>query len=75
MAAGRSTRARSCVPHGKKDSPRACGSRPVAFATAAISMPDLVPSTKLLNILAFIPAASAAAAVMPKCCHTVLGVD
>ena len=37
------------------------------MATAAISMPDLVPSTKLLNIFGFMPAASAAAGVIPKC--------
>ena len=42
---------------GQEERPRFCGSRPVALATAAISMADLVPSTKLLNILGFMPAA------------------
>jgi hypothetical protein len=47
----------------------------VALATAAISMPDLVPSTKLLNIFGFMPAASASAGAIPKCSQTVAGVD
>ncbi len=63
------------MPQGKNDSPRSCGSSPVALATAAISMPDLVPSMKLLNILGFIPAAAACSTVMPKLGHTVAGVD
>ena len=41
----------------------------------AISIDDLVPSTKLLNILEFMPAAAACSAVMPKCVQTVAGVD
>ena len=75
MLAGRSTAGRSWVPHGKNDRPRSCGSSPVALATAHISIADLVPSTKLLNILAFMPAAAASAALMPKLSHTVAGVD
>ena len=75
MLCGRSTRARSWVPQGKNERPRACGSRPVALATAAISIDDLVPSTKLLNIFGFMPAASACSVVMPKWVQTVAGVD
>ena len=38
--------------------PSGCGVRPVALATAVISMPDFVPSRKELNIFGLIEARS-----------------
>ena len=49
---GRSTRARSSTPQGGNARPSGSGVSPVAFATAAISMPLFVPSRKELNICA-----------------------
>jgi len=48
---------------------------PVEFATAAISIPDLVPSMNELNICGFIPPSAARSGVIPKCSHTVSGVE
>ena len=39
---------------GGKRKPSDCGTKPVALHTAVISMPDLVPSTKELNIFGLI---------------------
>ena len=47
--------ARRCRRAGSRV-PRACGTRPVAFATAAISTADFVPSRKEQNICALRPA-------------------
>ena len=53
------------MPHGGKPSPSGGGRRPVAFAIAAISRADFVPSRKELNIWKFIPAALACSGVRP----------
>ncbi len=60
---------------GGKSSPPGAGVRPVAFATAAISMADLVPSRKELNILGFNPPRSASSAERPYSGQTVSGVE
>src|SRR2546423_13746003 len=73
--AGLHTRARSWTEDGGNDRPSGCGTRPVALQTAVISMPDLVPSMKLLNIFGFIPPRAAFSGVIPKLPHTVSGVD
>src|SRR5207248_4120528 len=72
---GLQMRARSWTEAGGKDNPLGCGTRPVALHTAVISMPDLVPSMKLLNIFGFIPPRAAFSGVIPKLPHTVSGVD
>ena len=59
---------------GGKASPSGCGRKPVALHTALISMPDLVPSMKLLNIFGFIRPRSAFSLDRPKCSQTVSGV-
>ena len=51
--------------HFKKDRPSAGQSRPQALATAAISMPDLVPSRKELNIFGFMPPSAARSELRP----------
>ncbi len=63
--AGLSFCASSWVPQGGKDSPADGARSPVALATAAISMADLVPSRKELNILALRPLACARSAPSP----------
>src|SRR3546814_10919344 len=52
-ARGRRMCGRSSAPQDGKARPSEAGSSPVALATAAISMPDLVPSRKELNICGF----------------------
>ena len=47
----------------------------MALATAAISMADLVPSMKELNICGLNPPASTCSSVNPTCSHTVSGAD
>ena len=53
------------MPQGGKPSPAGDGASPVAFAIAAISSADLVPSRKELNIRELMPAACACSAVRP----------
>ncbi len=50
---------------GRKRQPASGTSNPQALAIAAISIADLVPSRKLLNICGFIPASAAASGDRP----------
>jgi hypothetical protein len=52
-------------PGGRKREPPGAGVSPVAFATAAISMADFVPSRNELNICAFSPLALASSGGIP----------
>ena len=60
---------------GREARPSLCGIRPVALHTAVISMPDLVPSTKLLNIFGLIEARSSMRRYLSRMSHTVSGVE
>ena len=72
---GRITKGRSSTEQGGKASPSGAGVRPVAFATAVLSMAGLEPSRKELNILGFRPPRFACSSLRPQCFHTVSGVD
>ena len=60
---------------GGKPRPSLCGTRPVALQTAVISMPDLVPSTKLLNIFGLIESRSSIRRYLSRMSHKVSGVE
>ena len=60
---------------GGKRKPPSCGSRPVALHTAVISMPDLVPSMKLLNIFGLIEPRSTMFRYLSRMSQSVSGVD
>src|SRR5262249_61528437 len=60
---------------GGKPNPSLCGTSPVALHTAVISMPDLVPSTKLLNIFGLIEFRSLIDRYLLRMSHTVAGVE
>ena len=60
---------------GGKPRPSLCGTSPVALQTAVISMPDLVPSTKLLNIFGLMELRSVMARYLSRISHTVSGVE
>src|SRR5262249_15127680 len=60
---------------GGKASPPLCGASPVALHTAVISIADLLPSMKLLNILGLIEARSSMCRYLSRMPHTVSGVD
>ena len=59
------TAGRSPVAAGGKARPSGATSRSVALAIATISIADLVPSRKELNIFGFMPAALARSGVRP----------
>jgi hypothetical protein len=60
---------------GGNPNPSLCGTSPVALQTAVISMPDLVPSTKLLNIFGLIELRSVIDRYLSRMSHTVSGVE
>jgi hypothetical protein len=60
---------------GGKLKPPLCGTRPVALQTAVISMPDLVPSTKLLNIFGLIDARSVMFRYLSRMSQTLSGLE
>ena len=60
---------------GGKLKPSLCGTSPVALQTAVISMPDLVPSMKLLNIFGLIELRSLIFKYLSRMSHTVSGVE
>ena len=74
-ARGLHTSARSKRLAGGKASPPVCGASPVALHTAVISIADLLPSMKLLNILGLIEARSSMCRYLSRMSHTVSGVD
>ena len=69
------TNGRSSTAQGGKASPSGAGVRPVALATAVLSMAGLEPSRKELNILGFSPPRLACSSFRPQYFHTVSGVD
>ena len=74
-AVGLHTSASSKRVAGGKARPPLCGTRPVALQTAVISMPDLVPSTKLLNIFGLMELRSVIERYLSRISHTVSGVE
>ena len=60
---------------GGKCRPSDCGKRPVALHTAVISMPDLVPSTKELNIFGLIDLRSVMFRYLSRMSQTLSGLD
>ena len=62
---GRVTYGMSSTLAGGYNNPLLGTPRPVAFATAVLSMAGLEPSKKLLNILGFSPPRSACSGVKP----------
>src|SRR3954471_8490408 len=60
---------------GGNDRPSVCASRPVALQIAVISMPDLVPSRKLLNIFGLIEERSLTSTNPSRMSKIVSGVD
>ena len=71
---GLQTSASSKRDDGGNANPSSWGSSPQALHTADISMPDLVPSMKLLCIFGFMPR-DTASSEKSKFFHTVSGVD
>ena len=69
------TNGRSSTAQGGKARPSGAGVRPVALATAVLSMAGLEPSRKELNILGFSPPRLACSSFSPQYFHTVSGVD
>ena len=74
-AFGLQTSASSKRVAGGKPNPSLCGTSPVALHTAVISIPDLVPSTKLLNIFGLIELRSLIERYLSRMSHTVSGVE
>ncbi len=64
-ARGFSSFGRSYTDAGANDSPSSDTSRPVAFATATISIADFVPSRNELNILGLKPPVAICSGVKP----------
>src|SRR5262249_10983993 len=60
---------------GGKCKPSLCGTSPVALQTAVISIADLVPSTKLLNILGLMEARSVICRYLWRMAASVSGVE
>jgi hypothetical protein len=60
---------------GGKRKPSLCGTSPVALHTAVISIPDLVPSMKLLNIFGLIELRSTMLRYLSRISQTVSGVE
>ena len=60
---------------GGKCRPSDCGTSPVALHTAVISMPDLVPSTKELNIFGLIDLRSEMFRYLSRMSQTLSGLD
>lgn len=60
---------------GGNPRPSGCGTRPVALHTALISIADLVPSTKELNIFGLMLLRSWIFKYSSRISHTLSGVD
>ena len=71
---GLHTSARAKREEGGKLSPCACGTSPVALQTAVISIADLLPSRKELNICKLILSGSSISRYWRKTSQTVSGV-
>src|SRR5438034_1303032 len=74
-AFGLHTSASSKRDAGGKLKPSLCGTSPVTLHTAVISIADLVPSTKLLNIFGLIEPRSSMCRYLSRMSHTVSGVE